>query len=251
MGNTSGFVVAPLLVSLMLFIKTDWRNFYLFSLIILFTLVFILWRLKIPGTVRGVGNLKTMFGTNKKIITNTSFIMCGIIIFFYVPVMNTFFVWFTSYFQNIGIEINFSSLFLAIYGAALLIGMILRNKLIKHFREKSILLFGFTASFFLLIGILFMQNLIFKNILIFLFGLAISGNFSITFSIGSELFPEYADSASGLMMAFSYLGMMVFQFLSGYFSEYYSKNSILYINIAALLVLIILTSLLSYNKKFR
>lgn len=251
MGNTAGFIIAPIIVSLMLFIKIDWRNFYLFSLILLFALVIILWKIKVPMMVRVGSNLKTLFVANKRIISNTSFIMCGMIIFFYVSVMNTFFMWFTSYFQNIDIEINISSLFLAIYGAAIFIGMILRSKLIKHFREKRILLFSFIVSFFLLIGILFIQDLIFKNILIFLFGIAIAGNFSITFSIGSELFPEYANSASGLMVAFANLGIMVFQYLSGYFSEYYSKNSILYINIAILLVLIILTSVLNYYKKFK
>jgi len=251
MGSTIGFIIAPLIVSLMLFIKIDWHNFYLFSLILLLALVIFLWKLKVPKMVRVGSNLKTLFVANRKIISNTSFIMCGMIIFFYFSILNTFFMWFTSYFQSIDIEINISSLFLAIYGAALFIGMILRSKLIKHFREKRILLFGFIASFFLLIGILFIQDLIFKNILIFLFGIAIAGNFSITFSIGSELFPEYANSASGLMMAFANLGIMVFQYLSGYFSEYYSKNSILYINIAILLVLIILTSVLNYHKKFK
>lgn len=250
MGNTIGFIIAPLIVSLMLFIKINWRNFYLFSLILLFALVILLLKLKVPKMVRVGSNLKTLFVANRRIISNTNFIMCGVIIFFYVSVMNTFFMWFTSYFQSIDIEIDISSLFLAIYGAALFIGMVLRSKLIKHFREKRILLFSFIASFFLLVGILFIQDLIFKNILIFLFGVAIAGNFSITFSIASELFPEYANSASGLMVAFANLGVMVFQYLSGYFSEYYSKNSILYINITILLVLIILTSILNYHKKF-
>jgi len=251
MGNTIGFIIAPLIVSLMLFIKINWRNFYLFSLILLFALVILLLKLKVPKMVRVGSNLKTLFVANRRIISNTNFIMCGVIIFFYVSVMNTFFMWFTSYFQSIDIEIDISSLFLAIYGAALFIGMALRSKLIKHFREKRILLFSFIASFFLLVGILFIQDLIFKNILIFLFGIAIAGNFSITFSIASELFPEYANSASGLMVAFANLGVMVFQYLSGYFSEYYSKNSILYINITILLVLIILTSVLNYHKKFK
>jgi len=251
MGNTAGFIIAPILVSLMLFIKTNWRNFYLFSLILLFALVIILWRLKVPMMVRVGSNLKTLFVANKKIISNNNFIIYGIIIFFYVSVMNTFFMWFTSYFQNIDVEINISSLFLAIYGSALFIGMILRTKLIKHFRRKRILLFSFIVSFFLLIGILFMQDLVFKNILIFLFGVAIAGNFSITFSIASELFPEHSNSASGLIVAFANLGIMVFQYLSGYLSEYYSKNSILYINIAILLVLIILASVLNYHKKFK
>ncbi len=251
MGNTAGFIIAPLIVSLMLFININWRNFYLFSLIILFALMIFLLKLKVPKMVRVASNLKTLFVANRRIISNTNFIMCGAIIFFYISVMNTFFMWFTSYFQSIDIEIDISSLFLAIYGAALFIGMALRSKLIKHFREKRILLFSFIVSFFLLVGILFIQDLIFKNILIFLFGVAIAGNFSITISIASGLFPEYTNSASGLLLAFANLGIMVFQYLSGYFSEYYSKNSILYINIIILLVLIILTSVLNYHKKFR
>ncbi|MGM0365029.1 MAG: MFS transporter [Actinomycetota bacterium] len=251
MGVVAGFVIAPIMVSLMLFIKADWRNYYLFSLILLFALVVILWKLKVPRAVRIRNDLKTLFMTNKSIISNNSFVMCGMIIFFYASVMNTFFMWFTSYFQNVDIEINISSLFLAIYGVAIFIGMMLRGKLIKHFKEKGILLFGFIASLCLLIGILFIQDLIFKNILIFLFGITIAGNFPIVFSIGSGLFPEYANSVSGLMVAFANLGTMVFQYLSGYFSEYYSKNSVLYINIAILLILIILTSILNYYKKFK
>ena len=128
--------------------------------------------------------------------------------------------------------------------------MLLRNKLIKHFKKKRILLFSFTISFFLLIGVLFTVNLIAKIILIFLFGIAIAGNFTITFSIGAGLFPKYTNSASGLSGAFANLGVVTFQYLSGYMSEYYSKNSVLYINISILFILIILTSFLNFHRKF-
>ena len=57
MGNTAGFVIAPLLVSLMLFIEIDWRNFYLFNLILLFALGIVLWKLKVPKMVRVDSNL--------------------------------------------------------------------------------------------------------------------------------------------------------------------------------------------------
>ena len=75
-------------------------------------------------------------------ITNPAFIMCAIIIFFYVSVMNTFFVWFTAYFRNINIDINISSLFLSIFGVSIFIGMLLRNKLIKHFKKKRMVFWG-------------------------------------------------------------------------------------------------------------
>jgi len=59
--------------------------------------------------------------------------------------------------------------------------MIVRNQLIKYFKRKKILLFGFIISFFLLIAVIFAGNLIAKNIFIFLFGISIAGNFTITF----------------------------------------------------------------------
>ena len=148
------------------------------------------------------------------------------------------------------IDINISSLFLSIFGVSIFVGMLLRNKLIKHFIKKKILLFSFIVSFLFLIGILYADNLIAKIVLIALFGIAIAGNFTMTFSIASGLFPKYTNSASGLTVAFANLGVMMFQYLSGYMSEYYSKNSVLYINISILFILIILTSFLNFHKKF-
>jgi predicted MFS family arabinose efflux permease len=249
-GNTTALIFSPLIVSLILFIRIDWRYYYIFNLIPLIALAIVLWRIKIPRITQVDASFRKLFSANKKIITNPAFIMCGIIIFFYTSIMNTFFVWFTSYFKNINVDINISSIFLSIFGIAIFIGMLLRNKLIKHFRKKRILLFSFIISFLLLMGVLFTGNLIAKIILIFIFGIAIAGNFTITFSIASGLFPKYTNSASGLSFAFASLGMMTFQYLSGYMSEYYSKSSVLYINIAILFILIILTSFLNFHKKF-
>jgi len=249
-GNTLAFIISPLLVSLILYIDIDWRYYYIVHLIPLIVLAIILSRIDIPWHIKVDTNLRSLFSANKKIISSPAFILCGIIIFFYVSVTNTFFVWFTSYFTSLKIELDISSLFLAIYGTAIFLGMLLRNKLFKHFKKKRLLFFSFIISFFLLIGVLFTGNLIAKNILIFLFGISIAGNFTITFSISVELFPKYTNSASGLTVAFANLGIMVFQYVSGFMSEYYSRNSVLYINISILFILIIATALLNYSKKF-
>ncbi len=249
-GHTSALIFAPLIVSLLLFVKVDWRYYYIFNLLPIIALTIVLWKMKIPRITRVETSFRKLFSANKKIIKDPAFIICGIIIFFYTSIMNTFFVWFTSYFKNIDVDINISSLFLSAFGIAIFIGMLLRNKLVKHFKKKRIVLFSFIISFFILIGVLFVNNLIAKNILIFLFGISIAGNFTITFSIASGLFPKYTNSASGLSFAFANLGMMTFQYLSGYMSEYYSKNSVLYINISILFVLIILTSFLNFHRKF-
>ena len=193
---------------------------------------------------------RSLFSANKKIIANPAFALCGVIIFFYASVMNTFYVWFTSYFTSLNIGLDISSLFLSIYGASIFIGMIIRNKLIKHFKKKRILFFSFTVSFLLLTGVLFTGNIIAKIVLIFLFGISIAGSFTITFSIAAGLFPKYTNSASGIMVAFANLGIMIFQYLSGYMSEYFSRNSVLYINISILLILIVATAFLNFHRKF-
>lgn len=249
-GYTISLIFSPLIVSLFLFINVDWRYYYIFNLIPFIAIVIILWRIKIPKIIRVETTFRKLFSANKKILKNPAFIMCGIIIFFYTSIMNTFFVWFTSYFKNINIDINISSIYLSIYGVAIFLGTLLRNKLIKHFKKKRILLYSFTISFIILFGVLFTENLIAKIVLIFLFGVSIAGNFTITFSIGSGLFPKYTNSASGLSIAFANLGVMTFQYISGYMSEHYSKNSVLYINIAILFILIIITSFLNYHRKF-
>jgi MFS transporter, DHA1 family, inner membrane transport protein len=250
LGGTAAFILAPLLVSLILYIKVDWRYYYIVHPVLIILLGLALWKIDIPGRFSVETNFKKLFSANKKIITNPAFALCMVIIFFYVSVTNTFFVWFTSYFESLGINLNISSLFLSIYGLAIFLGMIVRNQLIKHFKRKKILLFGFIISFFLLIAVLFTGNLIAKNIFIFLFGISIAGNFTITFSISSDIFPGYTNSASGFIVAFANLGIMIFQYLSGYMSEYYSKNSVLYINIAILFILIIATAFLNFHRKF-
>ena len=116
----------------------------------------------IPRYVRVETSLRKLFAANKRIITNPAFILCGMIILFYVSVMNTFYVWFTSYFSGLDIGIGTSSLFLSIYGTAIFIGMIIRNKLIQYFKKKRILFFSFSISVFLLTGVLFAGNLIVK-----------------------------------------------------------------------------------------
>jgi predicted MFS family arabinose efflux permease len=249
-GGALGFIVAPLLVSFILFLDIDWRYYYIIHPVIIMLLTISLWKIDIPRKLKVESNFKKLFTENKRIIKNPVFILCIVIIFFFASSSNIFFVWFTSYFNSLDVNLDISSLYLTVYGAALFLGMVLRNQLVRRFKRKQILLTGFVISFFLLISILLTGNLVAKIILIFLFGISISGNLSITFSISSDIFPEYDHSLSGFNLAAANLGTMVFQYLSGYMTEYYSRNSVIYIDIGILFVLIIATGLLNFHKKF-
>jgi len=249
LGYIFAFIITPLLVSLMLFLKLNWHYFFIFILIPQVILLIILPLFKIPIKIRMRGNLKTIFTINKKVVSNPNFILYGLIVFFYVPTFNIFFTWFTLYFKNIDIDISMSSIFLSIFGVSLFFGMLIKNTLIKFFQVKRIMFYSFIVSLGMLVGVLLIDNLILKIIFIFLFGCSISGNFELIFSISVNLFPKYANSVSGLLVTFANLGVMAFIYLSGYLSEYYSKNSVLYINISALLILIILIAIINFNKR--
>jgi predicted MFS family arabinose efflux permease len=250
-GNTIALFIAPLLVSLILYIGIGWRYYYILHPLIVIGLSLILWRMDVPAHIKVETNMKKLFSASRSILTDPVFILCGVIIFFYVSIMSTFYVWFTSYFTGINIDLDISSIFLSIYGIAIFLGMILRNKLIRYFKEKRILFYSFCISILMMTGILLVNNLLAKIIFIFMFGTSVAGNFSITFSISSGLFPKYTNSASGITVAFANLGAMVFQYVTGYMSEHFSRNSILYINISILLVLIVLTALLNFHRKFQ
>lgn len=249
-GNALALAVSPLLVSGILLINLSWRFFYIYILILQVILLAWLLFLKIPKKVKIKGALKSLFNINKKISTSPQFILFCIIVFIHAAVINTFFTWFTTYFSTLNIGINISSLFLSGYGVSVLVGMLLKNKIIKYLKERRVLLFSVIISFMALTGAFFTSNLILKNILIFLFGITIAGNFTITYSIGTGLFPEYTNSTSGFLVASANLGIMIFQYLGGYFSQHFSKNSVLYIDIILLFALFIAILTLNVSKKF-
>jgi MFS family permease len=247
---TLGTIIAPLLVSLFIGIKLNWQIIFLTLVIIQVMLGFFLISIKIPKIIKTQKNIKNLFRFDKKIIFNPFFIIIGLMIFFYTAVMDTFFTWFTSYFTALNIEVSKSSLFLALYALSLFIGMIIKNQLIKKVEEKKLLLWGILLSFIFMLLIFFIRGLIIKNIMLFFYGLCITGNFSfmmiILFSLGSK----YTSSIAAYGHAAIYLGSIVFQYLSGFMSERFSKNSVFYIDMSLLFIIFILAIVIN-NKKMK
>lgn len=251
LGNGVALIISPFLASIILMVNLDWRYIYIFLLIpqgILFILLFFL---KIPVTIKKNESLKSLFGVSKKILINPYFIICAVIIILYSTVKDTFFTWFTSYFTFLNIEVRVSSLILSGYGIMTFAGMILKNVLIRRFKERKVLLYGVIISFISITGLLFVDNLILKIVLIMLFGFGLAATFTITFSLGIEINKKYAGTVSGLLMAAAYPGVIVFQYLSGYLLEHLSKNSVLILDTVLVFFLLIVVVVLNYRKAFK
>jgi fucose permease len=252
LGNGMAVIIAPLLASLILFIDIDWKYIYIFLLIPQVIIFILLFFLKIPGTIiKKNESMRSLFGVTKKILVNPHFIICAIILLVYSTVKDTFFTWFTSYFTFLNVEVNISSLILAGYGVTTFAGMIIKNALIRRFKEKKILLYGVIISFITITGLIFVDNLTAKIILILVFGFGLSAIFTITFSLGIEVNKKYAGSVSGLLMAMAYPGVIIFQYLSGYMLENLSANSVLILDTVLVFFLLVAVVVLNYRKDFK
>ncbi|MGZ5501775.1 MAG: MFS transporter, partial [Nitrososphaeraceae archaeon] len=247
---TIGSIIAPLLVSFFIGVKLNWQLIFLSLVIIQIMLGVFLISIKIPKIIKPQKNIKNLFGIDKKIIFNSFFIIIGFMIFLYSAVMDTFFTWFTSYFEALNIEVFKSSLFLALYSMALFIGLIIKNKLIRKVEEKKLLMWGILLSFVFMILIFFIRNLIIKNIMLFFYGICITGNFSFMVILSLNLGSKYASSIAAYTHAAAYFGSIIFQYVSGFMSENFSKNSVFYIDISLLFIIFILAIVIN-NKKMK
>ena len=245
-----GGIIAPLLVSLFIGVKLNWQLIFLSLVIIQIMLGIFLISIKIPKIIKPQKNIKNLFSIDKKIIFNSFFIIIGFMIFLYSAVMDTFFTWFTSYFESLNIEVFKSSLFLALYSMSLFIGLIIKNQLIRKVEEKKLLMWGILLSFVFMILIFFIRNLIIKNIMLFFYGICITANFSFMVILSLNLGSKYASSIAAYTHAAAYLGSIIFQYVSGFMSEHFSKNSVFYIDISLLFIIFILAIVIN-NKKMK
>lgn len=245
-----GSIIAPLLVSFFVGVKLNWQLIFLSLVIIQIILGIFLISIKIPKIIKPQKNIKNLFSIDKKIIFNSFFIIIGFMIFLYSAVMDTFFTWFTSYFESLNIQVFASSLFLALYAMSMFIGLIIKNHLIRKMEEKKLLMWGILLSFVFMLFIFFTRNLIIKNIMLFFYGICITGNFSFMVILSLNLGSKYASSIAAYTHAAAYLGSIIFQYVSGFMSEHFSKNSVFYIDMSLLFIIFILAIVIN-NKKMK
>jgi len=242
-----GSIIAPLLISFILKIRLSWQFLYLYLVIPQIAMSIVLFFTKIPEKKRKEKSLKVIFQNNRILFKKPFFLLYCFSSLLYGSLMTTFATWFTTYFTGLNIGLNLSSIFLSIYMLSLVLGMVIKNYLVNFLREKKLLVVSLFISLIFFIFVFFINIIVLKIILIFLFGLSICGIFSIIYSLSLDVGTENINTASSLLFSFNYLGVIVFQFLSGYLSEHFSKNSILYIDVV-LLFLLFIASIIIYNR---
>ncbi len=243
-----GNIISPLLVSLFIGFNLNWQYIFLCVFIMQAGLWAFMFTVNIPRTTRVARSMRNVFRIDKKIMLNPFFIIIGLMVLFYSAVMDTFFTWFTSYFEALDISVSKSSLFLALYTLSLLLGLLLKSRLSRKVREVNMLMWGILLSLIFMLCIFFIDNLAVKNVMLFIYGICVTGNFTFLVILALNFGPKYAASIATYTHALAYLGSVIFQYLSGALSEHVSKNSVLYIDIVLLFIIFVLAVVIQREK---
>ncbi len=247
-GAAMANLISPLIISLTLLKGLNWRSLFLFLVVPVLVLFVLFFFLKIPETVKKLNSIKQIFKSNKRILSNGSMIIYSILIFFNVAVVFTFYTWFTLYFSALESNIIKSSFYLSFFGLALVLGGVMKIQILKILNEINILFITLITSLVFIGAIYYSNNLYFMILFVFLFGLSISSNGMLIISLGLKVYKKYNKTISGNLLAASYLGVICFQYLVGYFSEHYTSNSVIYIN---MIILFISLAIVIYIKFFK
>jgi MFS family permease len=251
-GFLLGCFIAPLLVSGVLYLNINWRYLFLsVSLLNVFLLISIL-SLK-PEDLHNIkheDDFRKLLSTNRKLLSNLTIILCGIINFLHLGAGITFGSWLTTYFKSLNIPVTVGSLILCLYSLAFAVGMFIKSFLFSRLSEKRIMQISATTAFVTLTIFFFVNMLILKVIFIILFALSFSGIAAAAVSMGIHQNPRNTGSIISIINSSGFLGVVIFQYTAGYLAENFSVNSVVYICIGALLILIIPTIILNFTHRF-
>jgi len=251
-GFLLGCFAAPLLVSGALYLNINWRYLFLsVSLLNVLLLISIL-LLKPEGlhNVKHEDDLRRLLSTNRKLLSNLIIILCGIINFLHLGAGFIFGSWLTTYFKNLKIPVIVGSLILCLYSLSFAVGMFMKSFLFSRFSEKKIMQISVILAFVTLTIFFFADTLILKTILIMLFALSFSGIAAAAISVSIHQDPRNTGSIISIINSSGFLGVVIFQYTAGYLAENFSVNSVIYICIGALFILIIPVSILNYSHRF-
>ena len=248
LGFILGASLAPILVGSILFLSIDWR--YLFLSVALINVILLISILSIK--IKSLSNKKngknfiSLFAANRRLLLNLIIILCGIIVFLNYGAGFTFVTWFTTYFKKLNIPLTISSLMLSLYWLFLALGGFIKSILVIKFNEKKVMLFFSILVFTFLFISFFIDWLVLKIVFIFLFGFSITSMSEITMSIGIKQDPQYSGSITSIMMGYAWMGVAIFQYATGFLTEYFSGESLIYICLVALFLSIVFISILSF-----
>ena len=235
--DSLGAFIAPSIIFAIIFFEQTWKIFFIVTLSLALVIFIILFRLKYPKTVSHQERPRLRL----KDIVNPLIMLGSAVLIFSNGVIVQFAVWFTTYFLEFGIDVEYSSLVVSLYWLSVLIGRLIIQRLLDHFQEKRILFSITFITMAALFIIAFTGNIWVKVVFSFFLGLAVSGIYPILFSIILTPNPRIMGGIYSFLGFVGYGTIMLYQLLTGFIAENFGKGYIIFVQLASGVLVFIFT----------
>jgi len=238
--SSMGSIAGPILLFLIFLLGQSWRIFFIISAVpaIIFYILFLR-----TGYPRGKSHLEQP-GVKFSDFLDPIILLGVTVLVFTDGVVIQFAEWFTTYFLSFGVQVEYSVIFISAFWSSIFVGQLIIQRALRRFHENRIIVF-ITGAAMIDIGLIILtSNVVAKVVLSFLLGLISSGILPILFSIMLSRKPYMKGAIYSFMGLIGYGSIMIYHLISGYVAEYFGKDKIIFINLAAGILCFIFTLLL-------
>lgn len=256
-----GAVIAPVVISLMLFLKLDTKYAFIFFAVLLIVVIIFFWKLCPRMYVRKVNepeSIQYTQGSDRKenitfkIFKNPVILFSCISLFLYVGIITGLSAWLTTYFTFLNIPVSFGSVLLSFFWIFSALGVFFAGKLITRSNEISLLVIGSIIGAGSTILYTFLPVVFLKIIFLMLLAFCYASFFPLLIALAVHENPGASGSILGTIISAAIMGTIIFQPLMGYMAQYFGKSSINYaVFVAALIEIPVVIVLFKFlNKKY-
>lgn len=264
-----GMAVGPVIISINLFLKLDWRVPFIIFFFIYLIITSIFLRNKVIEDRKNFKkkSIKNFYKKNTKkasslsekiylkeylhLFKNPVIVLSGLLLIFFGGSVVPFSTWFTTYFSSLGVEVKVSSLGLSLYWLSVTAGVKIKQIVLNFLKEHKIVLLGCLLNTIFMIIITFSANVIVKITASVIMGLSLGGFTALITSLATSQKPKLSGFISGYILGMLSLGNMIFQPFIGYISERFGRGSEIYIELMGSLLLLITAFILANFYKNR
>ncbi len=214
--------LAPIITAMAVAYTDSWKLIFLFSAIVSVLSGLLLYIGKIDEN-----NAKTEVGSMLQsllMLKNPLIVLYFLAIVFVVGIdvgLNTNISGFIS--ERCNIPLEQSTLAISVYFASKTLGLFLGTFLLIKVSEKKFYIYSLLIGIPAFFAMLFMNDVLYIYILLFIAGLSASNIFSIIFSVAIKRFPEARNAVSGLMIM-AVAGGALIPLLIGFVSDLFGRT---------------------------
>ncbi len=240
-----GAFLGPVILFFVLYFDLWWRLIYILTAVLFLIPLILFFKTNYPEKnpaynpsrigYRDIARPAILYGALAVIFHNGVIIIVG--------------TWLTTYLLAFDLYIGYSSILLAFYWIAVILGRLITQKAIKIINERLYLVLTALLATVSMAFIAFSSILIVKIIFTFILGVSLGGVFPLIISNMFSVFPAAPGRIFSILGFIGYGAVMIFQLITGFIAERFGEEYIVYIQFGNSLLCLVFIILLVRSRK--